>query len=270
MRPRTLQHFSVSRFANAKPTFFAMLVLAALSPQSGQASELDRQQFVYSCQEQITPDQLVIAGGTSAQSISPAQAGAQIDARINNIKAFITATQGSLVLQDRLRAARNPDQRERKPGDEFLPFLQIQRFEAIFPVNSNIDIDQLLESLFKLGMDRYGKSVRIDEYSDRNFSSLTRYRFSALKPKLDAFIARCRADKLKATCASANACEQQSGYATITARYLSEEGPRDLTLNITGDAMPMRSTETFEPSSAAAITFELQGYVIRNHVSTAK
>ncbi len=269
MRIIILKHSSVVGLTSGKKaSFWFALFLSSLGSQLAQASELQRQQFVYSCQGQITPDQLVIAGGTSAQSISPAQAGAQIDARINNIKAFITAKQGSLVLQDRLRAARNPDQRERKPGDEFLPFLQIQRFEAIFPVNSNID--QLLESLFKLGMDRYGKSVRIDEYSDRNFSSLTRYRFSALKPKLDAFIARCRASKLKAICANAKACEQQSGYATITARYLSEEGPRDLTLNITGDAMPMRSTETFEPSSAAAITFELQGYVIRNHVSTAK
>ena len=264
MRSRTLGHVSVSRFAKAKLSFFAMLVLAAVSPQWGQASELERHQLVYSCQEQIAPDQLVIMGGTSAQSISPAQAGAQIDARINNIRALVTAKRGSLVLLDRLRAARNPDPSERKAGDEFLPFLQIQRFEAVFPTNSNID--QLLESLFKLGMDRYGKSVRIDEYSARNFSSLTRYRFSALSSKLEAFVARCRATKLKAICPHANAC-QQSGYATVTARYLTEEGPRDLALNLTGDALLMRSMETLEPSSAEAITFELQGSVSRSYVS---
>ena len=267
MRSSTLQQLSVA-IAKAIPAFLPSLVLAVLLPQLAHANELQRQQLVYSCQEQIAPDQLVIAGGASAQSISPAQAGAQIDLRINNIKAFLLAKQGSLIMQDRLRAARNPDGRERKPGDEFFPFLQIQRFEAVLPVTSNID--QVLESLFKLGMDRYGKSVRIDEYSDRNFSSLTRYRFSALKPKLDAFVARCRADKLKALCPNATACDQQSGYATLTARYLTDEGPRDLVLNVSGEAMLLRSTEIFEPSSDAAITFELQGTVIRTYVSTKK
>ncbi len=269
MRTVPLQNVFFGCFFRAKQVALSLtLILPGLFLQLANASGLERQQHIFSCQEQIAPDQLVIAGGASAQSISPAQAGAQIDLRINNIKAFLLAKQGSLIMQDRLRAARNPDGRERKPGDEFFPFLQIQRFEAVLPVNSNID--QVLESLFKLGMDRYGKSVRIDEYSDRNFSSLTRYRFSALKPKLDAFVARCRAEKVKALCPKAKACDQQSGYATLTAHYLTEEGPRDLTLNFSGEAMPVRITDTFEPSSAAAITFELQGTVIRTYVSNEK
>ena len=104
----------------------------------------------------------------------------------------------------------------------------------------------------------------------RNFSSLTRYRFSALKPKLDAFIASCRTNKLKAICAGASVCEQQSGYAMITARYLTEEGPRDLALSITGDTVVMRNTEMVEPSSAEAITFELQGSVNRSALRSEK
>lgn len=256
-------------FFRAKQVAFCLaLVLISLGSQTGNASGLERQQLVYSCQIQIAPDQLIIAGGVSAQSISPAQAGTQIDLRMHNIKAFVLTKQGSLALLDRLRAARNPDRRDRKPGDEFLPFLQIQRFEAIFPVNSNVD--QVLESLFKLGMDRYGKSVRIDEYSDHNFSSLTRYRFSALKPKLDAFIEHCRASKLKAACANAKTCDQANSYATLTARYLTEEGARDLTLNVAGDAKLGRITEAFEPSSAAAITFEVQGSITRSHMSIEK
>ena len=119
MRSSAPQQLSVLCFARAKPTLFSTFVLAALLPQLAQASELESRQLVYSCQAQIAPDQLVIMGGISAQSISPAQAGAQIDARVNNIRALITASKGSLVLQDRLRAARNPEPGERQPGDEF-------------------------------------------------------------------------------------------------------------------------------------------------------
>jgi hypothetical protein len=268
-------HSHIPQYASARlatavkhATFRLLLVLAVLAPPTVQARDLQRQQLAYFCTEAIAPDQLVIAGGVGAKSISPAQAGAQIDLRINAIRALVMAKQGRLVLQDRLRAARNPDQRERKPGDELLPFLQIQRFEAILPVRS--DIDQVLESLFKAGMDRYGKNVRINEYSDHSFATLTRYRFSALKPKLDALVARCRAAKLTSICQKPNTCEYASGYATLSAKYPTEEGQRDMTLNLTGDAMLARITDVIEPSSASAIEFELQGTVVITRAGVAK
>ncbi len=267
MRTIRLRQVSIGGLFNPKSAVFLIaLALFFLAPGFVYATEPVRQQLTYSCEEQIAPDQLVIAGGVSAQSISPAQAGAQIDLRINAIRALVTTKQGVLVLQDRLRAARNPDQRERKPGDEFMPFLQIQRFEAVLPVQS--DIDQVLELLFKLGMDRYGKNVRIDDYSDRNFAALTQYRFSALKPKLDAFVARCRASKLRAICLNTTTCEQS--YATLSANYLTEDGPRELTLNVAGAALLGRISDTVEPSSAAAIRFELQGTVMSTRASNTK
>jgi hypothetical protein len=215
------------------------------------------QTAVFSCVEAFTPDQLLVAGGVAAQSVNPAEAGAQVDQRMLRIKNYLATQRGSVVLLDRLRGARNPGS-ERGENATPMPFVQIQRFEAILPARSNIDL--VLENLFKLGMDQYGKDIRIDDYSSRNFSMLTRYRFSDLRVKLQALVARCRSQKVLAICPAAKSCVAKIAYATISAKYLTEDGRRDFSVSFNSDQLLFpRSTEPPEPSSEAAIEFEFSG-----------
>jgi hypothetical protein len=212
----------------------------------------------FSCIEKLAPDQLVVSGGAGAQSVNPAEAGAQVDQRMLRIKNYVSSQRGSVVLLDRLRGARDPGSERGQNGAALLPFMQIQRFEAILPARSNVDV--VLENLFKLGMDQYGKNVRIDDYSSRNFSLLTRFRFSDLRAKLLTMMMRCRNEKAQAICALAKPCVANITYAHLSARYLTEEGQRDFSVAFNSDQLKLSATTALpEPSSEAAIEFEFSG-----------
>jgi hypothetical protein len=159
---------------------------------------------------------------------------------------------------DRLRGARNPETQNRNEGNTPLPFIQIQRLEAILPINSNVDA--VLESLFKLGFDRYGKNVRIDDYSDRAFSGLTTYRFSKLKTQLTNFTQRCLDQHIKAICAGTKGCTGALSYGTVTSDYITESGSQTQTFTLNGGHIEFANGNRFlESTSAAPITFEFSG-----------
>jgi hypothetical protein len=213
----------------------------------------------FTCEQSLAPDLLVIAGGVSAQSVNPAESGAQVDRRLANIKTYVTTLRGTVVLLDRLRGARNPDPQSRNEGKSALPFIQIQRLEVVLPVGTNVDLT--LENLFKLGVDRYGKNVRLDSYSDQNFSALTGYRISNLKVRLEGFVQRCQSEKTKLPCGGSQNCASTLSYGTITARHQTEEGPQVMTFTLNGAPIKLASStiDKFESSSAAAISFVFEG-----------
>jgi hypothetical protein len=250
--------------AEMKQLLILLMFISALpSSQRLEASEMlvindGAQTSTFSCIETLTPDLLVISGGVAAQSVNPAEAGAQVEQRMLRIKNYLATQRGSPVLLDRLRGARNPGSERGENAALPLPFVQIQRFEAILPARSNIDL--VLENLFKLGMDQYGKNIRIDDYSSRNFSMLTRYRFSDLRAKLQALVARCRSQKVLAMCTTLKSCVAKISYGTVSAKYLTEDGRRDFSVSFNSDQLLFpRSTEPPEPSSEAAIEFEFSG-----------
>jgi hypothetical protein len=156
------------------------------------------------CTETIKPDRLVISGGISAESVRPKQASDQIDLQLNAIRTYVKSKNGVLLEKERLRAARNPE-RERDSAAK-LPFIQVQRFEAEFPLS--VDVDDVLERLLKMGMDRYGKDANIDSYASREYKVLTSSRFSSLGEDLKAIRTRCIHKAAKQLCGEekADAC----------------------------------------------------------------
>jgi hypothetical protein len=222
-----------------------------------------------SCGENWKPDLVVVSGAISARSVRPKDAAEQIDKQLAAIRAFVQGKGGKLNELERLRAARNPEpERSERRDNDKMPFLQVQKIEVEFPVT--VDIDDALERLFKLGLDQYGKDIRVDGYDrSREFRSLTTYRIKGLPERLTQLAETCVRAESQKLCGDAPAkqCMANLQWTNVHVRTsviempLGGRGAQTL-------ALPGRSesyhgdSERFETLSANAIRFTLSGYVM--------
>lgn len=201
-----------------------------------------------SCEFKLVAEHLVITGGLSAQSVLPVEASKALELRTRNIKAYLAAVKGQFVELDRLRAARNPKATD---ADKALPFMQLQRFEVLLPVGSNIDA--ILEQLFKLGMDRYGENVGIEDYRAEQFALLTQYRFVRVTDHLQELIHNCRTQALAKMCGSAKCGVPAHAWGELSGRYLTRQGWRELRYGTQKGELSGERLREIDSTSAADI-----------------
>ncbi len=221
------------------------------------------------CAENWKPDLVVVSGAISARSVRPKDAAEQIDKQLAAIRTFVQGKGGKLNELERLRAARNPDsERQERRDNDKMPFLQVQKIEAEFPVT--VDIDDVLERLFKLGLDQYGKDIRVDGYDrGREFRSLTTYRIKGLPERLTQLAETCVRAESQKLCGdtSAKQCIANLQWTNVHVKTSAIEMPSGGRSAQTL-ALPGRSeayygdSERFETLSANAVRFTLSGYVM--------
>lgn len=166
------------------------------------------------CADVIKPDRLIISGGISTESIRPKQASDKLEQQLVVIRTYVKSKNGILHEKELLRAARNPE-RERD-GVSKLPFMQMLRFEAEFP--TTVDVDEILERLLKLGMDRYGKEASLDGYVNQSYKVLTGYRFSDVHELAQSVRARCVKKIMQDICGAtaAESCVQSAVIHSVS------------------------------------------------------
>lgn len=233
-------------------------VLCAMGVGSTRAQELSMENAENSprslvCSETIKPNRLVISGGISASSVRPKQGSDQIEQQLALIRAYIKSKQGLLIEKERLRAARNPE--GNSDGVAKLPFIQVQRIEIEFP--TSVDVDEILERLLKIGMDRYGKDSVIEGYATREFKTLTSYRFSNVEEILLGIRGRCIRQAAQKLCGElqADSCVKQTVIYSASAQTESvaaRDGyKRSFNLTLPADIeQRIVEMEPFELSSA--------------------
>jgi len=246
-----------SDLSQANQTGKPAVSLSANMSEHVQSAQPVRQSSVrLQCTFAIKPDQLVIAGGVSAQSVAPSQAAQQIDQRMDKIQRYLLTQKARLVPLDRLRAARNvrPDTASARAGDT-LPFMQLQRFEALLPVD--VPVDAVLEQLFKLGMDRYGEAVSLDGYQSEQFSSMTLYRFNNAGQQLASQLKACRDRQISSHCGARAECSaQDSSYGQFHGRYLNLRGWQELNLTVQNGKFNARELRRIQSTNAEPLTID--------------
>jgi hypothetical protein len=237
----------------------------------------------FNCTDTIKPTTVVISGAVTARSVRPKDGSDQIDKQIAALQSFAQSKGGRVIQLERLRAARHPEteRSEKRSEADKLPFLQLQKVEVELPIA--IDIDDALERVLKLGVDRYGKDVRVDGYDQsREFRNLTSYRVSDLGVKLARIAEQCVDAEIKRVCsvAMAKTCANAVNWTTLNARALdvaNSYGSRtDKTLRIqrgsaaqtTSDALA--EDERLELLSAATVRIRIQGYASVLSTNTAE
>lgn len=152
------------------------------------------------CNGEAHPDRVVIVGGISAQGLKPAIAKAQLDRQIEAVRQYVAGKQGRLVLLEVLRAAQPATRASSPENAATQPFILVQSLEAEFPLRQ--DVDAILERLLQLGLDRFGKQVRV-EASSYGRSVMVYYRFADLRSHLERIHAACKQRLAGEWCASA-------------------------------------------------------------------
>ena len=154
--------------------------------------------IVGDCTGEARPDRVVIAGAMTAEGLKPAEAQAQLDRQLGELKSYVDAEGGRLELLERVRAA-GATGGPSHSRYQTLPFLAMQRLEIEFP--ASIAVDDAFERVVSLGLDRFGSNIRVDRVNRRR-NVAVRYRFSALRDDLDRIVAQCRVEATARWCAN--------------------------------------------------------------------
>lgn len=220
------------------------------------------------CAETLKPDVIVVSGGVSAKSVRPKDSTEQIDRQLAAIRAYAQSKDGKLLELERLRAARNPDN-DRRDGDKS-PFMQMQKIEVELPLS--VDIDDAIERLLKLGLDRYGKDLRLDgNEQGRDFRTLTSYRIRDLDNKVHRMADACVDAEIKRVCGAqkARACANAVNWTQISAHSSnvvttyggrSEKSFKLQSPANRSSADAMVEGERFDVMSAAPVRISITGY----------
>lgn len=176
---------------------------AEVGPESPEAQDYAyivqslKESVTASCSGEVKPDHASIVGGVTAESLKPAEAREQIERQLAEIQKYVTQRGGTVHVMERVRAVRGIPRDARNVTMDQLPFVMIQRLEMDFPLG--IDIDETLERLLQLGLDRYGRNVRLNS-QDTTPTVVVRYRFSDLTATLKGIHQQCKAAALKQWC----------------------------------------------------------------------
>ncbi|HEV8533384.1 MAG TPA: SIMPL domain-containing protein [Methylomirabilota bacterium] len=136
-----------------------VLVLALLMLHSAAQGQTGRSAQVYqmagTCSVEVRPDVAVIVGGVAAGALQPIEAVDKLEKQLALLRGYLDSNRGQLQLLERVRTLRTSP--ARRPLDAEPPFQVVQRLRAELPVNA--PIDQILQRLIELGLDRFGDDV---------------------------------------------------------------------------------------------------------------
>jgi hypothetical protein len=141
------------------------------------------------CAQEKAPDLAVIVGALTARTLKPTDAREQMDRQVEAVRARVSERGGQLQLGETIRAARSGAPEANSASDR--PFVRVQRLEAAFATDA--PIDDILEELLRLGLDRYGRELVLDGTDGRSHV-VVRYRFRGLRQTLEALESACQAD----------------------------------------------------------------------------
>ena len=215
--------------------------------------------FQISCSDSLPVNRLVISGGVSAESVSPKDSSEQLNKQLAAMRSFVESKGGKLMEKERLRSARNPE--KSSDGSSKQPLIQMQRIEAEFPLSVNID--EAIERLLKLGMDRYGKEAGVDAHTARDYRNLTTYRIAKQEEALSTAVSRCLQQEAARFC-PATPVEQCLSKIKLQSAYIRTEtistrdvyrGAQHIVLIENGNP---QIQETIEPLGAQNIRIQVQ------------
>jgi hypothetical protein len=214
--------------------FLFLLVPVHVGATEGSPAPAERQDYAYvirslnqtvtaGCSAEFRPDLAVVVGGITAESLKPTEAREQIEGQLNEIQKYVSQQGGNVHVMERVRAVRGMPRDPRHGRTDQLPFVVMQRLEVEFPLG--VDIDETLERLLQLGLDQYGRNVRL-EYQVTPPQVVVRYRFSNLAEALKTFHHQCKAKALQQWCeTNAPAGEGQAcgeTFGAISHRFLTQ------------------------------------------------
>lgn len=147
------------------------------------------------CEGTMSPDQVVISAGLSVESAKPIQGRDALQNQLDEIQGVVKDRGGSVVVLEKVRLIRKlaqPSNRKHK-----LPYLILQRLEFVFP--TSVDIDEVLERLLELGVDRFGKTISPNK-TNSNHQVVVYYRFSNLVELLNGIRKDCTVQAVMKWC----------------------------------------------------------------------
>ena len=150
------------------------------------------------CEGTLAPDQAVIVGGITAESLKPLEAKAQLDKQLAEVERYISSRGGIVSLLETVRAIRQQQQGSRRQDKEKeLPFILVQRLEFKFP--RGVGSDEILERLLQLGFDRYGRAIR-PQRGGYGPQVVVYYRFTNAEDTLERIYRRCKQEAVENWC----------------------------------------------------------------------
>ena len=171
-----------------------------------------------SCTAVIQPDIAVIAGGISAGGLKPTDAVRQLEKQLAAVSDYVQSQHGHLVLMERVRSLRSPGTGNGGNDDNEAPAEIVQRIHVELPAQAMVD--EILDHLIQLGLDRYGDSLPLGRSRQR--SVVVYFRFSNLESSLFELRQSCIQAAWKKQCVSANPPRACSGDKIPASSFLQE------------------------------------------------
>jgi hypothetical protein len=148
------------------------------------------------CEAELKPALAVISGGVAVTALKPTDAANQLDKQLDVIRGYVQQKQGKLKDLERVRMMHTEGSYNGQPRD---PSFQLaQRFRAEFAADA--PVDQILDHLMELGMDRFGDNMSMPE--SRQNIVVVHFEIQNFDGQIDQIRERCTAQAWKHWCGS--------------------------------------------------------------------
>ena len=146
------------------------------------------------CDAELRPATAVVSGGVAVSALKPSNAADQLDKQMKLIREYVQQNQGKLKELERVRMIHTEGSVNGQPRD---PSFQLaQRIRAEFPADA--PIDNILEHLMELGLDRFGDNMSPAE--SRQSIVVIRYEIENFDERLKEIRDRCTTEAWKRWC----------------------------------------------------------------------
>lgn len=216
---------------------FLLSLLTPCHAQRAQIAQIFPQRSMIvtgDCEADLKPTIAVISGGVAVSALKPSEAAAQLDKQMALIRSYIQESHGTLKELERVRMIHTEGMNNGQTRD---PNFQIaQRLRAELPVDA--PVDDILEHLMELGMDRFGENMSAPDY--RQSTPVIHFEIPNFETQIKQIQERCTAEAWKHWCAAETtktaACQSatppeslqvQSFTLRTTEKLMRAEGPPD-------------------------------------------
>ena len=148
------------------------------------------------CVKAFAPELAVIEGQVSAETLEATEAAEKLRSIIDSINVYVEKKEGEVRLLETVRTVRPADLKTVGEKEGAQPFRIVRRFEV--RVSSHANLDEILDSLYLLGMEP-------PEYEGRPPGGDQRYPavgfcFSDMKAPLEELMEKCRKKAVRVWC----------------------------------------------------------------------
>jgi len=228
----------------------------------------------YECGGDLRPDRALIVGGITAEGHKPLQVKKQLDTQITQLEKYADSQGGVLRLNERIRGVRVLKNLRPSQIKGLFPFIAIQKIVIEFPIE--VDIDAAFEKILGFGIDRYGKSIRLDVRNSTPTIAVW-YQFSNIQQELDSLYQNCRAKAWRSWCEKQTIEDQQKNCPEDSnmAKYLEAHSARFVTQPVSNEhgnnspiyfQYPWQAEQLANIELVGDVTLHLKGSIIFNLV----